>query len=395
MKLFVIPPRGVQVTTILVQLLAIRSTCPKSLHASASTATNQVVPDIAEKLALLSGINADNNENDIYPNHDQSNIINWKGQYHSALANDGGFPPAYDDDNIFMNHGDMLLTKIEQQNADLEGVFSDLSALDTSDPENAVANLKKVAGTLSLLKTSLLDHSFLSVLPPELQVALPALDREVISVEKHLNQIVEIISEHGDISLSDAGIKNPTTSQPFSAGFRSNTKRQLLDSPVQVDTGTAPSGKRYHKSDIDKADYVLRTHTHRSNEFGSAVYGDGHHRRIGPQGYFNSRPQREGGRARRRLQSDSCGSKSDSTDQKDNSKCVHVNYDDHKIEQCYRLAKCAENYNLYDMFMYFFGDDLEEDGSTDQNIHAYDEADLKGKVRKRSCEEYLLSVPNY
>jgi hypothetical protein len=53
-----------------------------------------------------------------------------------------------------------------------------------------------------------------------------------------------------------------------------------------------------------------------------------------------------------------------------------------KEEQCIRLAECANNYNLYDLFVYFFGDDIEEDGSIDENITpSRDLFDIPAKVR--------------
>jgi hypothetical protein len=53
-----------------------------------------------------------------------------------------------------------------------------------------------------------------------------------------------------------------------------------------------------------------------------------------------------------------------------------------KEEQCFRLAECAKNYNLYDLFVFFFGDDIEEDGSIDENIRtSRDMYDIPAKVR--------------
>jgi hypothetical protein len=72
----------------------------------------------------------------------------------------------------------------------------------------------------------------------------------------------------------------------------------------------------------------------------------------------------------------------DDDDDTDTTQCVDVDPDERKAEQCFRLANCAKNYNLYDMFVFFFGDDIDFDtGKIDDKISVYDEADLKGKVR--------------
>jgi hypothetical protein len=48
-----------------------------------------------------------------------------------------------------------------------------------------------------------------------------------------------------------------------------------------------------------------------------------------------------------------------------------------KQEQCLRLAQCAQNYNLYDLFVYFFGDDIDFDtGSIDKDEIISPSADL-------------------
>ncbi len=54
-----------------------------------------------------------------------------------------------------------------------------------------------------------------------------------------------------------------------------------------------------------------------------------------------------------------------------------------KQEQCFRLAECAGNYNLYDFFVYFFADDIDFDtGSIDEKISlSRDLYDLPAKVR--------------
>ena len=65
-----------------------------------------------------------------------------------------------------------------------------------------------------------------------------------------------------------------------------------------------------------------------------------------------------------------------------------------KEEQCFRLAECAKNYNLYDLFVFFFGDDIEEDGSIDENIRASrDMHDIPAKVRRTGLQHNMMCLP--
>jgi hypothetical protein len=89
------------------------------------------------------------------------------------------------------------------------------------------------------------------------------------------------------------------------------------------------------------------------------------------QGYHRARMAREDGVMNRRLS-------------QDGNTCLDLDSRDQKAEQCLRLATCSLNYNLYDMFVFTFGDDISFDtGSVDakENIKAEDEASLRQKVR--------------
>jgi hypothetical protein len=56
-----------------------------------------------------------------------------------------------------------------------------------------------------------------------------------------------------------------------------------------------------------------------------------------------------------------------------------------KQEQCLRLAECAKNYNLYDLVVYFFGDDIDfGSGKIDEDekiSYSRDLLDIPAKVR--------------
>jgi hypothetical protein len=64
-----------------------------------------------------------------------------------------------------------------------------------------------------------------------------------------------------------------------------------------------------------------------------------------------------------------------------------------KEEQCLRLAECANNYNLYDLFVFFFGDDIKEDGSIDKDIRpSTDLFDIPAKVRRTGLQYNMMCL---
>ncbi len=73
---------------------------------------------------------------------------------------------------------------------------------------------------------------------------------------------------------------------------------------------------------------VMQTHHNIDNAFGHQ------------QGYHGARHSRSNGGRHRRLVDD-------------DTKCASIDEAQHKEEQCLRLAACAQNYNLYDMFVFF------------------------------------------
>ena len=132
--------------------------------------------------------------------------------------------------------------------------------------------------------------------------------------------------------------------------------------------------KHSRQSSISMADYYLRAqsrHLQRGNDVGKSYESQ--------QGYHPARQSRRdaGGQHHRRMNHD-------------NGQCAAPAGDSTyglklKEEQCFRLAECAKNYNLYDMFVYFFGDDIDFDtGSIDKDEKispSRDLYDIPAKVR--------------
>ena len=131
------------------------------------------------------------------------------------------------------------------------------------------------------------------------------------------------------------------------------------------------SWKHQRKSTISMAEYYLRAqsrHLQRGENIGKSYESQ--------QGYHPARKIRRdsGGQLHRRLNHD--------------GQCAATPGDSNygtivKQEQCLRLAECAKHYNLYDLFVYFFGDDIDFDtGSIDGKILvSADLFDITAKVR--------------
>jgi hypothetical protein len=141
-------------------------------------------------------------------------------------------------------------------------------------------------------------------------------------------------------------------------------------------------------SSISKADYYLRAqsrHLHRGNNIGKSYESQ--------QGYHPARQSRRdtggGGQQHRRLNHA-------------NGQCAAPAGDltwyglQLKEEQCFRLAECTKNYNLYDLFVYFFGDDIDFDtGSIDKDekiLPSTDLFDIPAKVR-RTALQHMMCLP--
>ena len=205
-------------------------------------------------------------------------------------------------------------------------------------------------------------------MPSHVKEILASTMKELTKAKKHVHKFEELISEHNLYEASTI-----TTHRNLS------TKKQSLNN-------NGKSSTKYHfHSGVSEADYHHRAKSrHLEHGFGNIHSNHpgkmfGHHQMFGQhtsvqQGYHGARALREEGRTtHRRLQDDS-------------NICLPASREDRKIEQCFRLANCAGNYGLYDMFAFSFADDLDFDsGGIDDElrIRIADEVDIDGKVRKR------------
>jgi hypothetical protein len=199
---------------------------------------------------------------------------------------------------------------------------------------------------------------------------IETLTRELTNAENHLKSIGGFVSEQYTHTESKVVAS-------IGAGQR------ILSSQEQG----SPMKHSQRASSISKADYYLRAqsrHLHRGNNIGKSYESQ--------QGYHPARQSRRdtggGGQQHRRLNhanGQCAASPGDSTF------ALQV-----KAEQCLRLAECANNYNLYDFFVYFFGDDIDFDtGSIDKDekiLPSTDLFDIPAKVR-RTALQHMMCLP--
>ena len=217
------------------------------------------------------------------------------------------------------------------------------------DIENAPEAFRASALALSQIKDSISNSGLIKSLPIEFQPMLSTMLQELSIVDTHLNKIERLISK---FYISDESKLDTITGV---------SRRRVLSSAKSSPTIF------FYDPVVTQADYHLRVRSPNMQTHHSSIDKTFGHQ----QGYHGARHTRSNGGTHRRLAGDS-------------STCVNVNIDERKKEQCLRLAECARNYNLYDMFVYFFGDDIDFDTGLvgeDEKISVYDEIELAEKVR--------------
>mmetsp|Transcript_7547 Transcript_7547/g.9862 ORF Transcript_7547/g.9862 Transcript_7547/m.9862 type:complete len:849 (+) Transcript_7547:78-2624(+) len=262
---------------------------------------------------------------------------------------------------------------------DLIAALSSIAA-SSGDIDNAPNDLKDLASAMALLKNHVSDPQLISSIPLEFQLTFSSLAQQLSVAEMHMEKIGDIISGHYQALPNDSGTAtlprhSHTKLATVSAAITNSTHRNLFGE--QQDTSAT---NYYYDSGASGADYTSRARSQHMQKGGGLGIGGGF---VGQQGHFGARMQREEGAIRRRLDSDG------------GNVCVNVDPVDRKAEQCYRLANCAKNYNLYDMFVFFFGDDINFDsGEIDSRIDTNDESRLKEKLTLiKDKSRFILENP--
>jgi hypothetical protein len=240
-----------------------------------------------------------------------------------------------------------------------------------NDTDNIQEVLQASAMAILLLKDQLASLQPTPSTLLSMEPLIETLTRELTNAENHLKSIVGFVSEQYTHTESKVVAS-------IGAGQR------ILSSQE----GSSRKHSR-RSSSISKADYYLRAqsrHLHTGNNIGKSYESQ--------QGYHPARQSRRedtggGGQHHRRLNHDGqCAAPAgDSTWHE-----LQL-----KEEQCVRLAECANNYNLYDLFVYFFGDDIDFDtGSIDKDEKispSRDLYDIPAKVRRTGLQHNMMCLP--
>lgn len=243
---------------------------------------------------------------------------------------------------------------------ELSEVRFELEQIAFDDASSDQDAMKATSKAMSLVKDYLNDLQLSGPLPSHLQRILVTTVNQITKAEKHMKEAEKFVSQYS--GLAETNLEKASKVPPHNRKLLSSRKQSLND---------PKSPKKYHfNSGASKADYHYRTKNrhlvHGYHGLGNHLSYQSHHQ----QGYRNARVSREEGTiTHRRLQDDT-------------NVCLPASRDDRKAEQCLRLAICAAEYSLYDMYAFFFADDFDFDtGEVDETVRVFDEKDIKGKVR--------------
>ncbi|KAL3784268.1 hypothetical protein ACHAW5_005992, partial [Stephanodiscus triporus] len=232
---------------------------------------------------------------------------------------------------------------------DIDKTLSEIRRYSSDDIESAPKALRASSLALSQIKDHISNSDVIVSMPSSFQRLFDTMLQELNSAETQLEIVERLISKYYIPEESKSKLDATTAV----------SRERVLSSP------RSSSKKTTYDLGISRADYhlrarsrVMQTHRNIDNAFGHQ------------QGYHGARHSRSNGGRHRRLVDDG-------------TQCASIDEVQHKEEQCLRLAECAQNYNLYDMFVFFFGDDIDFDTGyidKDEKITAYDEIELIDKL---------------
>lgn len=242
---------------------------------------------------------------------------------------------------------------------DLVGIFHEIKRITSTSEDGSGPDALKASSTaISLLKDRVADPKLIPSLPSDFQPLFSNLVQDINNAETHLNKIAELVTKYAQ--------DTPENADSITAVEGPRSDRMLPRKVRRL--------ARSHYSGISRAEYHMRARSHHHNNM-SNHHNNGFAQRSvrHQQGYRRAQEARENGMHPRRLQDEG-------------NVCIAVDQDAQdarKADQCFRLAACARHYNIYDLFVFLFGDDIDfETGTVDskEKIKAEDEVNLIGKV---------------
>ncbi|KAL3786294.1 hypothetical protein ACHAW5_001907 [Stephanodiscus triporus] len=228
--------------------------------------------------------------------------------------------------------------------------LSEIRRYSPDDIAGAPKALRASSLALSQIKDYISNSDAIASMPSSFQTLFNTVLQELNTAETQVEIVEGLISKY----------YIPDESKSKSDATTAVSRERVLSS------SKSSSKKTNYDLGISQADYHLRARNSAMQKTRHNIDNAFGHQ----QGYHGARHSRSNGGRHRRLVDD-------------NTTCASIDEGKHKEEQCLRLAACARNYNLYDMFVFFFGDDINFDTgivSEDEKITAYDEIKLVDKL---------------
>jgi hypothetical protein len=244
--------------------------------------------------------------------------------------------------------------------------------------DGGVEELQEMSAIMTLLKNQLSDPVFISSLPEHLRNSMHMLQQEMTNAERAMEQIESII---GSSQIDSSSSRRSTDRSSANANAVKREYEQSIVSQRRVlneggatdqyeqdasqEDGTSHQGEGSSSSFPFQPQTNARRNQEKVDDLLN-VQGQGRHARA--------RMNWQGDQSRRRLNEDNgfCASIENAASQTKQKK-----------DQCARLADCAKDYSLYDLFIYMHGDDIDFDkGTVDKRIRGFDEIDMRLKLRR-------------
>jgi len=261
--------------------------------------------------------------------------------------------------------------------------------------DGGVEEFQEMSAIMTLLKYQLSDPAFISSLPEHLSNSMQILQQEMTNAERAMEQIESIIGS-SQIDSSSSSFRRSTMDRSANTNAVKREYEQSIASQRRVlneggatdqyEQDASQEHGTFHQGEGSSRSfpYQHQTDARRNQEkLDELLDGQGQGR------HARTHMHRQGDRSRRRLNEDNgfCASVGDALSQN-----IQKNL------QCARLADCAKDYSLYDLFIYMHGDDIDfYDGTVDKRIRGFDEINMQGKLQRiKSLSADLLDPePNW
>jgi hypothetical protein len=254
-----------------------------------------------------------------------------------------------------------------------------------------VDELQEMAAIMTLFSTHLSDPTFISSIPEQMHDLMQTLQQEMTNVGRAMEQIESII----DNSQIDSSSSSLSSLKPIANAntIKRREYEQSVTSQRRVfrvlnEGGTTDQNEQeasqedstFHQDKSYSSSFQHQTHARNHENLDELLVGQGRYARAHMNNW-------QGDRSHRRLQ-------------QDNDFCARVEEDhdtnEQKRYQCARLADCAKDYSLYDLFVYIHGDDIDfRTGTVDKRIKGFDEINMRDKLERIKQTSKLLADESF